>query len=307
MLTRRIIPCLDVRDGRVVKGLNFESIRDAGDPVELADRYGAQGADELVFLDITASHEKRKIIRDLVSRVARVLDIPFTVGGGVNTVEDARNILLAGADKVGTNTGAVKNPLLLVDLKTLFGKQCVVIAIDARRNYSLPGANDSNNCDNICDPDTHPDNHNPDTAHDINPYTHPDTRLDNTPKIILEHDGKKFWYEVVIYGGRQPTGMDAIQWARGATKLGAGEVLLTSIDADGTQNGYDDILTQQVTSSVSVPVIASGGCGSPQHMVDIFKKSDADAALAASMFHYESMSVNAVKEFLRAQGIPVRL
>lgn len=268
MLTKRIIPCLDVRDGRVVKGLNFESIRDAGDPVELAARYGRQGADELVFLDITASHEKRRIIHDLVSGVARVLDIPFTVGGGVNTMEDARNILLAGADKVGTNTGAVKNPQLLTDLMDIFGKQCVVIAIDAKRNYTVG---------------------------------------DDSDKTVLEQNDRRFWYEAVIYGGRQPTGIDAIWWAQRASELGAGEVLLTSIDADGTREGYDHILTREVVSSVSVPVIASGGCGSPQHMANIFKASGADAALAASIFHYENQSVDIVKRFLKDHGIPVRL
>lgn len=266
LLTKRIIPCLDVDGGRVVKGLNFESIRDAGDPVELAARYSRDGADELVFLDITASHEKRKTIRDLVSGVARVIDIPFTVGGGVNSMDDARNILLSGADKVGVNTGAVKSPALLAELMEVFGKQCVVIAIDAKRSYS-----------------------------------------EDPAKTMLEEDGKRFWFEVFIYGGRQGTGLDAIQWAKKAADLGAGEVLLTSIDRDGTRDGYDVTLTRQVVDAVSVPVIASGGCGGPEDMYEIFAKSGVDAALAASIFHYEDSPVNRVKEILQARGIPVRL
>ena len=266
MLTKRIIPCLDVDNGRVVKGLNFESIKDAGDPVELAAKYSKDGADELVFLDITASQEKRKTIKKLVSKVAKVIDIPFTVGGGVNSMDDARNILLSGADKVGVNTGAVKNPTLLTELMTIFGKQCVVIAIDAKRNYS-----------------------------------------EDSTKTMFEEDKKKFWFEVFIYGGKQGTGLDAIQWAKRATDLGAGEVLLTSIDRDGTKDGYDVLLTKKIVETVSVPVIASGGCGKPEDMSEIFQKSNVDAALAASIFHYENQSVNQVKEILRGKNISVRL
>ena len=266
MLTKRIIPCLDVDNGRVVKGLNFESIKDAGDPVELAAKYSKDGADELVFLDITASQEKRKTIKELVSSVAKVIDIPFTVGGGVNSMDDARNILLSGADKVGVNTGAVKNPALLTELMTIFGKQCVVIAIDAKRNYS-----------------------------------------EDSTKTMFDEDGKKFWFEVFIYGGKQETGLDVIQWAKKATDLGAGEVLLTSIDKDGTKDGYDVILTKKIVDTVSVPVIASGGCGKPEDMSEIFEKSDVDAALVASIFHYENQSVNQVKEILRDKKISVRL
>ncbi|ABX13448.1 imidazole glycerol phosphate synthase subunit HisF [Nitrosopumilus maritimus] len=266
MLTKRIIPCLDVDNGRVVKGLNFESIKDAGDPVELAAKYSKDGADELVFLDITASQEKRKTIKELVSNVAKVIDIPFTVGGGVNSMDDARNILLSGADKVGVNTGAVKNPELLTELMTIFGKQCVVVAIDAKRNYS-----------------------------------------EDSTKTMFEENGKKFWFEVFIYGGKQETGLDAIQWAKKATELGAGEVLLTSIDKDGTKDGYDILLTKKIVDTVSVPVIASGGCGKPEDMSEIFVKSDVDAALAASIFHYENQSVNQVKKILRDKNISVRL
>ena len=266
LLTKRIIPCLDVDNGRVVKGLNFESIKDAGDPVELAAKYSKDGADELVFLDITASQEKRKTIKELVSNVAKVIDIPFTVGGGVNSMDDARNILLSGADKVGVNTGAVKNPSLLTELMTLFGKQCVVIAIDAKRNYS-----------------------------------------EDSTKTMFDENGEKFWFEVFIYGGKQGTGLDAIQWAKKATELGAGEVLLTSIDRDGTKDGYDVLLTKKIVNTVSVPVIASGGCGKPEDMYEIFEKSNVDAALAASIFHYENQSVNQVKEILRDKNISVRL
>lgn len=266
LLTRRIIPCLDVDNGRVVKGLNFESIKDAGDPVELAAKYSKDGADELVFLDITASQEKRKTIKELVSCVAKVIDIPFTVGGGVSSMDDARNILLSGADKVGVNTGAVKNPALLTELMTIFGKQCVVVAIDAKRNYS-----------------------------------------EDSAKTMFEENGTKFWFEVFIYGGKQGTGLDAIQWAKKATELGAGEVLLTSIDRDGTKDGYDILLTKKVVDAVSVPVIASGGCGKPEDMCEIFEKSNVDAALAASIFHYEDQSVNRVKELLKEKNIPVRL
>jgi cyclase len=265
-LTKRIIPCLDVKNGRVVKGLNFESIKDAGDPVELAEKYSNEGADELVFLDITASDEKRKTIKELVRKVASVIDIPFTVGGGVNSLDDARNILLNGADKVGINTGAIKNPKVITELMKLFGRQCVVVAIDAKRNYTI----------------------------------------DETKNIFAD-DGKQFWFEVFIYGGKEGTGIDVIDWVKNAEKLGAGEILLTSIDKDGTKNGYDILLTKSVVDSVSIPVIASGGCGKPEDMINVFKESDVDAALAASIFHYETHGVNSVKSYLKNKEIPVRL
>ncbi len=265
-LTKRIIPCLDVKNGRVVKGLHFESIKDAGDPVELAEKYSNDGADELVFLDITASDEQRDTIKDLVRKVASVIDIPFTVGGGVKSLEDARNILLNGADKVGINTGAIKNPSILTELMELFGKQCIVVAIDTKRNY----------------------------------------KIKDDVTIFLE-DGKKFWFEVFIYGGKQETGIDAILWAKKAEKLGAGEILLTSIDKDGTKDGYDILLTKSIVDSVSIPVIASGGCGKPDDMANIFQKSDVDAALAASIFHYKSHGVSEVKKYLKENEIPVRL
>ena len=265
-LTRRVIPCLDVKGGRVVKGLNFESIRDAGDPVELAQRYSDEGADELVFLDITASDEQRETLKDLVRRVASVIDIPFTVGGGVKSLDDARNILLNGADKVGINTGAIKNPQILTEMMELFGRQCVVVAIDAKRNYDV----------------------------------------DETKNVFTE-SGKQFWYEVFVYGGKKETGIDAIAWAKDAQKLGAGEILLTSIDRDGTKDGYDILLTRKVVESVSIPVIASGGCGKPDDMVNVLKESDVDAVLAASIFHYQTHGVNGVKSYLKDRDIPVRL
>ncbi len=265
-LTKRIIPCLDVANGRVVKGLHFESIKDAGDPIMLAEKYSNEGADELVFLDITASQEQRETIRTLVTAVAKVIDIPFTVGGGVKTLQHARDILLCGADKVAINTGAVKNSDIISELMKLFGRQCIVIAIDAKRNYHLEEG-----------------------------------------KNIFSDDGKKFWFEVFIYGGKKETGLDAISWAKKVEELGAGEILLTSIDKDGTKDGYDILLTNEIVNSVSIPVIASGGCGSPDDIIEVFKKTSVDAALAASIFHYETHSVNRVKEILKENTIPVRL
>lgn len=265
-LTKRIIPCLDVKNGRVVKGLHFESIKDAGDPVELAQKYSDEGADELVFLDITASDEQRETIKDLVRKIASIIDIPFTVGGGVKSLDDARNILLNGADKVGINTGAIKNPEIITDLMELFGRQCVVVAIDAKKNFDVK--------ENV---------------------------------TIFSENDKKFWFEVFIYGGKKGTGIDAILWAKKADKLGAGEILLTSIDKDGTKDGYDILLTKSIVDSVSIPVIASGGCGKPVDMVDVFRESNVDAALAASIFHYETHGVKGVKSYLKEQGICVRL
>ena len=265
-LTKRIIPCLDVKNGRVVKGLHFESIKDAGDPVELAEKYSNEGADELVFLDITASDEQRKTIKNLVREVASVIDIPFTVGGGVKSLDDARNILLNGADKVGINTGAVKNPKIITELMEIFGRQCIVVAIDAKKNYSIK--------DGV---------------------------------TIFSENDKKFWFEVFIYGGKQGTGIDVVLWAKEADRLGAGEILLTSIDKDGTKDGYDILLTKSIVDSVSIPVIASGGCGKPDDMVDVFRETRVDAALAASIFHYDAHGVKGVKLHLKEKKIPVRL
>ena len=265
-LTKRVIPCLDVANGRVVKGLHFSSIKDAGDPVQLAEKYSNEGADELIFLDITASQEQRETMKTLVSKVATVINIPFTVGGGVKTLQHARDILLSGADKVAINTGAVKNPEVITELMDLFGRQCIVIAIDAKRNYNVKNG-----------------------------------------KNIFSEENQKFWFEVFIYGGKKETGLDAIDWAKKVEKLGAGEILLTSIDKDGTKKGYDVLLTKEIVNSIRIPVIASGGCGMPEHMLEIFKKSNVDAALAASIFHYENQSVDRVKEFLKERGIDVRL
>ena len=265
-LTKRVIPCLDVAKGRVVKGLNFKSIKDAGDPVSLAKKYSDEGADELVFLDITASEEKREIIKSLVSKVAQVINIPFTVGGGVKTLQHARDILLSGADKVAINTGAIKNPQIISELMELFGRQCIVVAIDVKRNYNV-----------------------------------------KNQKNIFSINDKKFWFEVFIYGGKKETGLDAIEWAKKVESLGAGEILLTSIDMDGTKDGYDIELTKKIVNSVSIPVVASGGCGKPDDMIDVFQKTNVEAALAASIFHYETHSVNRVKKIIKENGIPVRV
>ena len=264
-LTKRIIPCLDVANGRVVKGLNFESIKDAGDPVQLAEKYSSEGADELIFLDITASSEQRETIKSLVKKIAEVIDIPFTVGGGVKSLQHARDILLSGADKVSINTGAVKNPGVITELMELFGRQCIVVAIDAKRNYNIEKG-----------------------------------------KNIFSNDGKKFWFEVFIYGGKTGTGLDVIEWAKKVEVSGAGEILLTSIDSDGTKNGYDILLIEQIVNNVGIPVIASGGCGKPEHMIDVFKNTNVSAALAASIFHYETHSVNRVKQLIKENGIKVR-
>lgn len=264
-LTKRIIPCLDIRDGRVVKGTKFESICDAGDPVELASAYSRGGADELVFLDITASQEKRRTVTELASKVASAIDIPFTVGGGVSSLKDAQQLLLHGADKVGINTNAVQRPELISEMADLFGRQCVVIAIDAKRNGELACA----------------------------------------PAQTTSDDDSEFWFEVRTFGGKRQTGMDVIEWAKQAAKLGAGEILLTSVDKDGTSDGYDIELCRLVSDAVRIPVIASGGCGSAEHMAHVLDY--ADAALAASIFHYEQCGIESVKRELHTRGIPVRL
>ena len=254
MLARRIIPCLDVRDGRVVKGRTFVDLRDAGDPVALAARYDRDGADELVYLDITASVENRRALFDVVARTAERVFIPLTVGGGVRGVEDIRDLLLAGADKVGINTAAVARPALLGEAADRFGSQCIVLAIDARRR---------------------------------------------------EEQGVR-WYEVVTHGGRQPTGKDAIVWAAEGARLGAGEILLTSVDQDGTEDGYDLELTRRVAEAVGVPVIASGGAGVPEHLREVLTAGKADAALAASIFHFDRYPIPVVKAALAQAGVPVR-
>lgn len=251
MLAKRIIPCLDVKDGRTVKGTNFVNLRDAGDAVELAKLYSANGADELVFLDITATNEKRKTLSELVKKVAREINIPFTVGGGINTIEDIEILLASGADKVSINTSAVKNPQILEDAAKSFGSQCVVLAIDA--------------------------------------------------KLI-----EKKW-KVFLNGGRIVTEFNAIEWAKRGVELGAGEILLTSMNADGTKNGFEIELTKLVSESVNVPVIASGGAGKLEHFTEVFEKGKADAALAASIFHFREIEIQALKNYLKTQNVEVRI
>ena len=253
MLAKRIIPCLDVKEGRVVKGINFVGLKDAGDPVELAKIYNKQGADELVFLDITASHEKRNIMIDIVKAVGKQVFIPFTVGGGIRTVADMRKILNAGADKISINTAAVKKPLLIKEGAKKFGSQCIVVAIDAKKTGKT-----------------------------------------------------KSGYEIFVNGGRKPTGLDAIEWAKKCEKLGAGEILLTSMDRDGTKIGFENKLTALISKSVNIPVIASGGVGTMHHFVDGFKDGKADAALAASIFHYGTYTVKDIKNYLKKFGVCVR-
>ena len=252
MLAKRIIPCLDVRDGRVVKGVNFVNIRDAGDPVELATYYSQQGADEIVFLDITATYEARKTVADVVRETVKQVFVPVTVGGGIRTLEDFQQLLRAGADKISVNSAAVKDPTLISRAAERFGSQCVVLAIDARRRT----------------------------------------------------DGS---YEVVVAGGRTPTGLDAIAWAKKGEALGAGEILLTSMDCDGTKAGFDLALTRAVARAVPIPVIASGGVGTLEHFAEGVIEGEADAVLAASVFHFGTFSIREVKEYMASQGIPVRL
>ena len=264
-LAKRIIPCLDVDHGKVVKGVNFLNLKKAGDPVELARRYSDEGADELVFLDITASSEKRDILRGVVEGVARAINIPFTVGGGVRNVSDARLVLCSGADKVSVNTAAVENPQVITKLADIFGQQCVVVAIDAKRRY--------------------------------------EQRAD---KIAVKTREGPVWFEAYTYGGRKPTGLDAIKWVVQAVELGAGEFLVTSMDRDGTEDGYDLELTRTVSERVNVPVIASGGAGKPEHFLEAFTDGKADAALAASVFHYNKYPVPVLKEYLRKEGVIVR-
>lgn len=264
-LAKRIVPCLDVDHGKVVKGVNFVNLKKAGDPVELARRYSDEGADELVFLDITASSEKRDMLRGVVEGVAKAINIPFTVGGGIRNVSDARLVLCSGADKVSVNTAAVENPHVITKLADVFGQQCVVVAIDAKRK-----------CEQRAD------------------------------KIMVNTREGPVWFEVYTYGGRKPTGIDAIAWAVRATELGAGEFLVTSMDKDGTEDGYDIELTRTISEKVNVPIIASGGAGLPEHFFEVFADGKADAALAASVFHYNKYPVPVIKEFLRKQGVIIR-
>ncbi|MCB9420679.1 MAG: imidazole glycerol phosphate synthase subunit HisF [Ardenticatenaceae bacterium] len=259
MLAKRIIPCLDVKDSRVVKGINFVELRDAGDPVEQAKLYDAAGADELVFLDITATHEARRTVIDLASAVAEQVFIPFTIGGGIRTVDDMHGILRAGADKISINSAAVRSPELITKGAEAFGSQAVVVAIDAKRQGRRQKA-----------------------------------------------EGRMSW-EVYVSGGRTPTGLDAVEWAQEAERRGAGEILLTSMDGDGTQAGYDIELTRAISDAVNIPVIASGGAGTLAHFAAALTAGGADAALAASLFHYKQLTIAEVKDYLAERGIPVRL
>lgn len=259
MLVKRIIPCLDVRAGRVVKGVQFVDIRDAGDPVAVAEVYDREGADELVFLDITASYERRKIILDVVARTAEQVFMPLTVGGGVSSIEDMRNLLNAGADKVSVNTAAVKDPALVGRAAVRFGSQCIVVAIDARRVQES-----------------------------------------------TDHSNTGAQWEVYTHGGRTPSGLDAVQWAIEVERLGAGEILLTSMDRDGTQEGYDLELTRAVSAAVDIPVIASGGVGTLEHLYEGLTLGKADAVLAASIFHFRTHTVQEAKAYLAARGVAMR-
>ena len=255
MLANRIIPCLDVESGRVVKGTNFVNLRDAGDPVEVASRYEREGADELVFLDITASHEGRDIMLDVVKRTAEQIFMPLTVGGGIRTIEDIRSLLNAGTDKVSINSAACKDPQFVREAARKFGSQCIVVNIDPKR---------------------------------------------------IQRNGHEVW-EVHINGGRKPTGLEAVRWAQEVEKLGAGEIVLTSMDCDGTKDGYDIEITKAVSEAVSIPVVASGGAGSPDHLADAILLGKADAALAASIFHFGEYTIQETKELMAERGVPVRL
>jgi cyclase len=289
MFAKRIIPCLDCKNGRVVKGIRFVNLRDAGDPGELAEAYNREGADELVMLDISASREGRATLMDTVHRVARRLFIPLTVGGGVRTLEDAQRLLSAGADKVAVNTAAVESPEVLNQISEHFGRQALVVAIDARRRVAteptvLEGGDSRGAWP--CAP----------TVRTVTEPAAPEGGA----------RGASRW-NVSTYGGTKPTELDAVAWAREVEARGAGEILLTSMDADGTQAGFDCELTKTIADALHIPVIASGGAGGPEHFAEVFLKGHADAALAASIFHFETHTLRSLKEYLRAQGVPVRL
>lgn len=279
MLAKRIIPCLDVKDGRVVKGVSFVNLRDAGDPVENAIYYDEQGADELVFLDITASHEKRKIILDVVERTASDVFMPLTVGGGIRTLEDIRDLLNAGSDKVSINTSAVKDPYFVKKAAERFGSQCIVIAIDAKR---------------VMDKNF--------VASHENWFDDPELK-----DVIFKTNPAILKWAISIHGGRTMKMIDAVEWAKKMEKFGAGEILLTSMDKDGTKDGYDIELTRTISEAVEIPVIASGGAGNLYHLYEAFSEGKADAVLAASIFHYREYTIKEAKEYLRDKGISVRL
>jgi cyclase len=295
-----------VDNGRVVKGVHFAKVKDAGDPVVLAKKYSDDGADELVFLDITASQQGRETMKNIVRRVAKVIDIPFTVGGGIKKLEDARAILLNGADKVSINTAAVKNPGLIGELMSIFGKQCIVVAIDAKRSYDFEKKDGKKNIFPL-DDDNKGLKYNQKGNKDKDKKNQNDIIEGSEEQSNNIRNKRKYWFEVKIYGGKEGTGIDAIQWAQRIESLGAGEILLTSIDTDGTEYGYDIELTKAICEAVRIPVIASGGCGEPEHMSCVFKRTDVDAALAASIFHYDKYSVDRVKKYLQKNGIKIRI
>ena len=290
----------------MVKGVHFAEVKDAGDPVVLAKKYSDDGADELVFLDITASQQGRETMKNIVRRVAKVIDIPFTVGGGIKKLEDARAILLNGADKVSINTAAVKNPGLIGELMSIFGKQCIVVAIDAKRSYDFEKKDVKKNTFPL-DDDKKGLKYFQNGNKDKDKKNQDDITEENEEHPNNSRNKGKYWFEVKIYGGKEGTGIDAIQWAQRIESLGAGEILLTSIDTDGTEYGYDIELTKAICEAVRIPVIASGGCGKPEHMSCVFKRTDVDAALAASIFHYDKYSVYKVKKYLKKNGIKIRI
>jgi cyclase len=277
MLAKRIIPCLDVKDGRVVKGTNFIQLRDAGDPVENARAYDEQGADELTFLDITASHERRKILLDVVRRTAEEVFMPLTVGGGIRSLEDIRELLQAGADKVSLNTAAVQKPDLVREASEKFGSQCIVVAIDAKRRPAEDGL-----------------------------WALAEEITRGGKEDALPAGGNRISWEVYIHGGRTPTGIDALEWARKVEEWGAGEILLTSMDRDGTREGYDIPLTRTFSDSLTIPMIASGGAGTMEHLLEALIQGRADAVLAASIFHFRQHTIEEVKDYLRGKGVWVR-
>jgi cyclase len=297
MLAKRIIPCLDVKDGRVVKGVRFVNLRDAGDPVEAALAYDAQGADELVFLDITASHENRRIMLDVVARTAEGLYMPLTVGGGIRSIDDVRALLRAGADKVSLNTAALERPALIREAAERFGSQCIVVAIDARcatrRDKSRGSASRRTPAMPLAGPSEAS-------------MAGQGERCSSASRAV-KSSGEMVRWSVYTHGGRRPTGRDAVEWAREATRLGAGEILLTSMDRDGTKDGYDLELTRAISEAVDVPVIASGGAGSLEHLWEGLVEGAADAVLAASIFHFGIHTVAEAKAYLRERGVEVRL
>jgi cyclase len=279
VFAKRIIPCLDVKDGRVVKGVSFVNLRDAGDPVENAKFYDEQGADELIFLDITASHEKRNIIIDVVMRTAEEVFMPLTVGGGIKTIDDIRDLLKAGCDKVSINTSAVKDPFFISRTAERFGSQCIVVAIDAKRvSHNMYDATGEKWFD--------------------------DSSLND---VCLKLPSNELLWAISTHGGRKMKLIDAVKWAKKMEELGAGEIMLTSMDKDGTKDGYDIELTKTISEAVSIPVIASGGAGTLEHLYEAFEYGKADAALAASIFHYREYAIKEAKEYLKSKGVPVRL